>query len=203
MFAYCGNNPISRNDDGGKFWNVVIGATVGAVISAATTAFDTYKQTGSVDWGKVAIAGAVGAISGGIAATGLGMVSQAVITAGAAFAGDVATQTLCEKKTLDNVNFKKAVHNSMVAGASSVIGSVIGSVASVGYSSSGKALVNAGKNKLLTGYVKQAAGQSHSQLIRQGNRLVAKGIKYINTGRAVSSVMGSIYTWGISRELSW
>jgi hypothetical protein len=29
MFAYCGNNPVSRADDGGECWHVVIGAVVG------------------------------------------------------------------------------------------------------------------------------------------------------------------------------
>ena len=32
MFAYCGNNPVMREDKDGHFWNFVIGATVGALI---------------------------------------------------------------------------------------------------------------------------------------------------------------------------
>ena len=33
MCAYCGNNPVIRTDDGGDFWNIIIGAVVGAVVS--------------------------------------------------------------------------------------------------------------------------------------------------------------------------
>ena len=50
MFAYCGNNPVARNDEGGEFWNIVIGAVVGAAFSAVTTAIDSYQTTGSIDW---------------------------------------------------------------------------------------------------------------------------------------------------------
>jgi RHS repeat-associated protein len=35
MFAYCGNNPVSRNDEGGEFWHVVIGAVLGAAANFA------------------------------------------------------------------------------------------------------------------------------------------------------------------------
>ena len=31
LYAYCDNNPISREDDEGDIWNIVIGAAVGAV----------------------------------------------------------------------------------------------------------------------------------------------------------------------------
>ena len=38
LFAYCDNNPITREDDDGEFWNVVIGAAVGAVVSSVISA---------------------------------------------------------------------------------------------------------------------------------------------------------------------
>ena len=82
---------MARADDGGEFWNIVIGAAVGAIVSAATTAIQTYKETGKVDVGKTLISAAVGAVSGGIAATGLGAVAQAGISAGAAFLGSLAS----------------------------------------------------------------------------------------------------------------
>ena len=34
MFAYCGNNPVSRADKNGDAWNILIGAVVGAVVGA-------------------------------------------------------------------------------------------------------------------------------------------------------------------------
>ena len=202
MFAYCGNNPISREDDGGEFWNIVIGAAVGAVVSAVTTAIDTYVTTGSIDWGKVGISAAVGAISGGVAATGLGAIAQAGITAGVTAVGEVASQTLCEGKKLSQIDTDKVIHNSLLAGGTSLLGSALGGITSMGYSNAGKTLVSAGKDKLLTGYVRQNAGQSYSYLMKQGQKLIATGTRYINTGRGVSSVTGTLFTWAFAWKYS-
>ncbi|MDP2843510.1 MAG: RHS repeat-associated core domain-containing protein, partial [Acetobacterium sp.] len=35
LYAYCDNNPIVREDDGGEFWNVIIGAAVGGTVGVA------------------------------------------------------------------------------------------------------------------------------------------------------------------------
>lgn len=50
MFAYCGNNPVSREDDGGEFWNFVIGAAVGGLVGGVVSAVTSYAQTGEIDW---------------------------------------------------------------------------------------------------------------------------------------------------------
>ena len=75
MFAYCGNNPVSRKDDGGEFWHIVAGAVVGAVFGAAsefTSQLINNMVSGEgFDWGAIAISAAGGAIYGGVmAATG-------------------------------------------------------------------------------------------------------------------------------------
>ena len=71
LFAYCGNNPISRADTNGYFWNVVIGAVVGAIVSAVTTAVQSYKETGKVDIGKTVISGVVALSVEGLLRQGL------------------------------------------------------------------------------------------------------------------------------------
>ena len=79
MFAYCGNNPVSRKDDGGEFWNFVIGAVVGAVIGAVTTAVDAVKEggwaalTSGKTWAKIGVSAGCGAINGTVAASGAHM----------------------------------------------------------------------------------------------------------------------------------
>lgn len=84
MFAYCGNNPISREDDGGKFWNIVIGAAVGGVVSGiislATQVIEN-KGFENINWASVGIATASGAISGAFAATGIPVGGQILINA--------------------------------------------------------------------------------------------------------------------------
>jgi len=79
MFAYCGNNPVAREDDGGEFWNIVAGAIVGVasqfisgVVSNALegkTGADLFKNTGTVgDYVTAALTGALCAIPGAGAA---------------------------------------------------------------------------------------------------------------------------------------
>lgn len=174
MFAYCGNNPVNRKDGEGEFWNVVIGAAVGAVVGAVTTAIQSYKETGTVDIGKTVISGLVGAVSGGVAATGLGMFAQATITAGTAFVGDVATQKICENKSWSEVNYSKAAHNGVVAGGTSLNGSVLGGITSGGHTTTGNSLLSSGKVKLLTGYVRKSVGQSYARCTEGTHRISVK-----------------------------
>ena len=74
-FAYCDNNPVSRSDDGGEFWNLAAGAVIGAAISAVS------QVVGNVASGEhwsngVLVATASGAASGALAAPGVGRLGQ-------------------------------------------------------------------------------------------------------------------------------
>lgn len=86
MFAYCGNNPVSRADNGGEFWSIVVGAAVGAVLAAASefaSQVINHVVTGeSIDWGDVATSAAGGAVYGGVmAATGSNTAASLASTA--------------------------------------------------------------------------------------------------------------------------
>lgn len=80
MFAYCGNNPVSRADDSGEFWNIVIGAAVGAVVSGLVSFVSQLLDNGieNVDWARVGVSAAAGAVSGGLAATGIPVAGQII-----------------------------------------------------------------------------------------------------------------------------
>lgn len=91
MFAYCGNNPVSREDSGGEFWNIVAGAAIGGVLSAVTQ-IAANIATGT-EWSSgVLVAAATGAVSGALSATGLGKVGQALGNAAIGFVGEAITQ---------------------------------------------------------------------------------------------------------------
>jgi len=88
LYAYCDNNPIMRSDDGGEFWNIVIGAAVGAVVSGGISIIsqiiENLNNTGSIgeiNWASVGVAAASGAISGAFAATGIPVGGQVLINA--------------------------------------------------------------------------------------------------------------------------
>ena len=62
MWAYCGNNPVNRYDDGGEFWHIVAGFAVGAVVGGIFGGL-TSLANGEGFW-----SGALqGAVSGGVA----------------------------------------------------------------------------------------------------------------------------------------
>ena len=70
LFAYCGNNPVTRSDDSGQCWWVAAGAIIGGIVGF-TTKVTSNVITGN-DWNEGVIGATVGgAVYGGVlAATG-------------------------------------------------------------------------------------------------------------------------------------
>ena len=66
-----------RKDDGGHFWNVVVGAIIGAAINTVTTILSAQSAGTPIDGKDILISALSGAASGAIAATGLGCIGQA------------------------------------------------------------------------------------------------------------------------------
>ena len=207
MFAYCNNNPIIAADYDGEWLNIVIGAVVGAVVGALTTAVEAYKSDGwdafssGKTWAKMGVSAAIGAVSGGIAATGLGMFAQAGISAATATVGDIATQMIDNGEfclSPKKIDYSRALHNGVVAGGMSIVGSVTGGLLSSTKLSKGNSLVSAGLDKYLKGSARELTGKSSSSLLRSGAKLVFQGTRMINTARGISSVAGTLLTWGAS-----
>jgi hypothetical protein len=97
MFAYCGNNPIIREDRTGTFFNTICGTIVGAVISAATRSDN--ESLGEALWR--------GAVTGAIAGAGLDICVATggvggLIIAGALGAGAAVLDTVWESKNNDS-----------------------------------------------------------------------------------------------------
>ena len=199
MFAYCGNNPVSRKDNNGYFWNVVVGAVVGGVLSAITTAVDSYTSTGSVDWAGVGISATVGAISGGVAATGLGTIAQASITALVSGIGSVATDLVARNNdpSADPLTWNevgeiatRAVSVAAIGFGSSIFGTAAGKIVSSGLESAGASMVFRGE--IGAGCFFKAQAQN---MVKQGKAM-------INTARGISSVVGTFFTWPTATALT-
>ena len=85
MFAYCGNNPTASSDSDGEFWHIVIGAVIGAVANALSTAVDAVKESGwdalsdGKTWAKIGTSALVGAINGGVTASGVGALAAGAV----------------------------------------------------------------------------------------------------------------------------
>ena len=203
MFAYCGNNPTSRADQSGKLWNYVIGAVVGGVVSAVTTAVQSYKETGEVNWQSTIIAGVVGAVGGAVAASGLNFLAQAGITMAATAAGDVLTQKVDSYTTGAKYNPMRTIHNTLLAGGCSILGSGLGSLASYGQTALGSELLEKGAEKAGQAFCRSNLGLSSSKLVQQAEKLIRQGNILTNIGRGISSVTGTLLTWGVSVEYSY
>ena len=196
MFAYCGNNPVTRSDETGEFWNLVIGAVVGAVVNAVTTVVSAKMNGEEVDWVDVAISAAVGAASGAVAATGIGALGQAGITAVISGGGNLVQQLADNARSGESgIDVMDIVYSGAAGFATSIVGSAAGKIASGKIATAGENLLAKGQSNMMTGYVRQHVGKSASSLLRHGAKMVAQGTKTINIARGISSVVGTLSTW--------
>ena len=135
MFAYCGNNPVSRADEGGEFWNVVAGAVIGAAISAVTQIVTNVVTC--QDWyAGVGLAAAAGAISGGLAASGIPIGGQIIGNAIISSIGEGINQYQSYKQDSASFNIGRAVGAVITAGA---LGAAAGAIGGSGARAPGSA----------------------------------------------------------------
>lgn len=117
MFAYCGNNPITRKDDGGEFWHIVIGAAVGAAVSFASSVISDVVAGERIDWAGAGISAAFGAASGALATTGLGAVAQ--IAGGAVLAGAENAIEQGRETGFNRIDYGEVAVNAVIGGITS------------------------------------------------------------------------------------
>ena len=156
LYAYCDNNPLVRVDDEGDFWHIVAGAVVGAAIGAISEA------AAGGDWRTILVSTAAGALSGGLACTGLGVgalvAANVAISAGESF----INQTL--KNGVKNVNYAEVVFDAAVGGVTSAIG--------------GKGLGTKHLNNLGRQATKRVINSVAKQGLNSGVKQAANAVKY-------------------------
>jgi len=106
-YNYCLNNPLVLNDLNGMWINIVVGAVVGGIIGGAAKAISNVAQ--GKDWHEGVLASAgKGAIAGGFAATGAGLVGSIVMGGVGNVVADVAVDGISNvaqgKKWNDGMN---------------------------------------------------------------------------------------------------
>ena len=113
-FAYCDNNPINRNDDGGEFWNIVVGAVIGGIGGAISAA---------ASGGNIALGAAQGAASGAVSALLPNkVVVKTVVSAGMALIGSVSQQLSNSGK----INVASTIADTFWGAASGALGAKVG-----------------------------------------------------------------------------
>ena len=113
-FAYCDNNPTSRSDDGGEFWNIVAGAVIGGIGGAISAA---------ASGGNIALGAAQGAASGAVSALLPNkVVVKTVVSAGMALIGSVSQQLSNSGK----INVASTIADTFWGAASGALGAKVG-----------------------------------------------------------------------------
>jgi len=169
LFAYCGNNPVSRADDGGECWNTIIGAAAGAIVGAFISAAaqlvkdpDSWK-TGTF-WGHVAISAVAGAITGAFAATGIGLTGQIAINATVGAASGLADTAIDANNNTGPLDYLE----------SALIGGTIGAIAGYlgGPGTATKHMQSAFKTAMHNGNWHYYSSQTSTEAVRAGRSAI-------------------------------
>ena len=134
-YAYCGNNPIVREDTQGNLWGLIaaaVGAVTGAVVGAVTGAVTgaiTALASGS-DFGETVVAGiASGAAAGAITGATVGIASDVVsagiaatIVIGGGVLSGVASELIDAKISKRHSTVADFVISGLIGGVGSLIG---------------------------------------------------------------------------------
>ena len=176
MFAYCGNNPVSREDESGEFWltAVIISAVVAGAISAAADAAIQVATTGEIDPGQVLIAGVSGAISGACALIPGGAFATTAISIGvnaALNAGSYAVNQLRKGEAIDKTDLLVNVGIGAISGAA---GNLFRFGSTGAIRNAGEKLVNKGMQKITNGVMNSA-----TSTIKRGFQYIDRGISMI------------------------
>ncbi len=81
-------------DDSGEWIHIAIGALVGFAFGGVVSAVTQYFEEGKISWGTVLVSAGGGALSGALAATGVGLVGQAIGNAAISVVTDVGTMVI-------------------------------------------------------------------------------------------------------------
>ena len=129
LYHYAGNNPVKYTDPDGKFINIIIGAVVGGSLAGGVSVATQFVKGEGIDLKKVLLAAAGGALSGGLAATGVGLVGQVLANGAISATQDIVTQFGFEHKNLSNANY-------LELGLAFITGAVAGKLGGKGADSS-------------------------------------------------------------------
>ena len=172
MFAYCGNNPISRADSSGQFFFTVLGAVIGALSGA----LDSAIMGGSPE--EVLNGAIAGAVSGAISGAGVDIgTTVTAATGGAGIGAGVA-----------------------IAGAFGAVGSFVGTGISTGWKADpmdylASALVGAGTNMISFGLAPINGEIAKGSVGRVIQGIVREGFNDFQMNVATGSIVATGAIW--------
>ena len=185
LYAYCNNDPINYKDPSGHLAITTIAIITGAIIGfgiSATSSIVTQLEEHDGDWNKVnpwevLYDGAFGAISGGLAASGIGIMASAIFGGVLGFVSSIGRDFLFEENR--NINWLGAVNSFF-------IGALAGLIAGAGanYAKDGMQVVKFGNSRdilnrtIANGTQRAIARQTHALNVH-ATQLLISGIRYM------------------------
>ena len=178
LYAYCDNNPVMRVDEDGEFWNILIGAGVGALVGAAVSIFSQLldEEAPAINsgefWAHVGVAALGGAVSGGLAASGVLVPWQIIVNAAIGGTSSILNESIKDAFRDDysssaETYFMSAVDGTLMGVVSGIIG---------GHGSASKHVSNSFWRMVSSG------GRNMSYYFSQINRQAARdGFKAISS----------------------
>jgi len=187
LIIYCDNNPVTRVDEDGDFWNVIAGAVVGGVVSFASSVVSDIVEDGAknIKWGKAFASAGIGAAAGALTAA---LPGAGVLISAASSAVDSITSDLLSKEKVGTRDM--LVNATVSAGIGAVTGTWGNSFANTNiYDDAAKAFFKRGKG-------------NHPIVKKAAKKAISKAGKHLARSYASSQIEGLSMN-GISLGTSW
>ena len=160
LFAYCDNNPIVRADNCGEFWHIAVGAIIGATFNAVSSVASQLIENGGnfskINLGVVFVNAAAGALSGALAATGIGLAASVAANAAISMGSNAASQVITNKG-FDNFDVGDMVLDGVIGGISGAAG---------------------GRGMQKSANIKTLGKRFTKKVLSGDKKIIAKGAKY-------------------------
>ena len=113
-YGYCWGNPVKYVDLDGKLPTILVGALFGGVVSGLSSVATQLIFDGKINWKEVFSNTIGGAVQGGIAGSGIGIVGGIIAMGATGTATNVATQVYAQDKKLTEVDWGSAVVDGVI-----------------------------------------------------------------------------------------
>jgi RHS repeat-associated protein len=108
-YGYCWDNPFKYVDYDGEFPTIIAGAGIGFLVSGISSIVTQVVLDRKVNWKETFVDTVGGAIKGGIAGSGIGIVGGVLATGATGAATSVASQIYADDKKMNEVDWRSVV----------------------------------------------------------------------------------------------
>ena len=191
LYVYCGNNPVMGYDPTGELVlsAIVVGAAIGGILGAVNSTISQLSEHNG-DWsevnlGKVTFDGAIGALGGALASSGISKVVSVIAGGVIGAVSSIASDCLFNEnvKTEDGYDWGQISFNSLKNAA---IGMFSGFISGAGadYIGEGQQItkfINSKHilNKTIANNTQRAIANQTSVMYHHAKQLMVSGMKYL------------------------